>query len=372
MGRIKVIRAALDMSSQFPVLRGVIVNESLGELQVAPYQREIQPKSTISGIMKGFEDPTQVVPDIFLSCRGMTIEQDATDESTFYIDDPVFTVDGLQRTTAASRVFAKGEISPVVGFEMHFGRDEAWERKMFKTLNLKRKKLSPNIVIRNAAEENPSARILVDLAEHRDFPLKDLIGFDQIMKRTKLLTALTYLKVAGVLHCRFGATRYQNALAIIEGLDRVIATGNENGISGRAFRRNVLMFFTIIRDVWGVSNISKRDTCLHLRETFLKVVATFIVRVDVFWGNNGQFSVAKDVQRKMQQFPIDDNAIQGLTGAGGQAENLLYMHFLQHMNKGRQPKNRFVDRTLLAELGGKVEPVEQEPDVAQACETSGA
>ena len=142
---IKIIHAALDEEGAEIVLRGVVDATSLTNLKVAEYQREVLPDRRISELMKALQGGG--VPDIQLGCRGGNWRS-GSDAGTFYIQDDVYIIDGLQRCTAALRLLQKG-IIPRIGAMISFNTTEEMERKRFKALNLTRVKLSPNVTLRN-------------------------------------------------------------------------------------------------------------------------------------------------------------------------------------------------------------------------------
>jgi len=350
---VKVVRAYLDDTGNGTVIRGAIDIDSLKALEVGSYQREVQPVTTLQKIKRGYAQG--VVPDIFLSMRGTKVRRGQND-GEFFLLDPTFIVDGLQRVTAAIQIVndPTATTRPNVGAEVHLGRDEAWEREMFRILNLERTRLSSNVIIRNAAEDCSSASALLKLAGERDFALRDRICFGQNMRREHLITAVTYLKIAGTLHSRFGASLSSDVLAIVGGLDRIVdGQAGKDGIGERAFRENVRTFFNVIRDVWGLSQITVRETCPYIKYGFLHMLSLFITRMPQLWDDDKKrFRIERDVLKKMEQFPLNDPTVRDLCSASGQAEKVLYQMFLEHMNRGRRT-NRFVDHQLLASLGGR-------------------
>src|SRR3989344_3325912 len=144
---IKVRHAALDEFDGQIVLRGRIDPVSLGDLKVGPYQRELLPKSKIGDLKTAFKDPSGSVPDLDLGMRGgnFSIDKKAPTEhgEVLILHDPVFIIDGLQRTTAAKELLLEG-CEARIGAMIHFGTTEEWEQKRFYTLNVARTRLSPN------------------------------------------------------------------------------------------------------------------------------------------------------------------------------------------------------------------------------------
>src|SRR3954452_16034050 len=112
---VKVLKAALDEDGADIILRGVIAPDSLHLLQVDDYQREILPFARIRDLVGALENGN--VPDIVLGMRGGAYHDR---DGVFYLQDPVFIIDGLQRTTAAKHLLMKGGREPRLGVKVHF------------------------------------------------------------------------------------------------------------------------------------------------------------------------------------------------------------------------------------------------------------
>ena len=98
------------------ILRGVIDPQSLHLLQVADYQREVLPLAKISELVEAFMKGS--VPDVDLGMRG---ERFFERSGSFYLQDDVFIVDGLQRVTAALHLIQMATgILPQLGAVVHF------------------------------------------------------------------------------------------------------------------------------------------------------------------------------------------------------------------------------------------------------------
>lgn len=100
--QVRVLNGALDVDSERNdiILRGRLDPDCLEALLVDDYQREILPAATIREIMPAVE--TGEVPDIDLGMRGENCRSEK--DGSYVLHDPVYIVDGLQRTTAARQL----------------------------------------------------------------------------------------------------------------------------------------------------------------------------------------------------------------------------------------------------------------------------
>src|ERR1039458_5813962 len=197
---VKMIHAALDEEGGEIILRGVVDPASLIHLKVDEYQREILPLSKINVLANAITNGS--VPDIDLGMRGGSfLERDGA----FYLQDPVYIVDGLQRTTAAMEVMKKNVV-PHLGATVHFNTTEVWERNRFRVLNVSRVKLSPSILLRNLKVDNEAIEMLYHLCLDSKFVLHNRVCWQQRMQRDHLVQATQLVKAAGFLHSRFGGS----------------------------------------------------------------------------------------------------------------------------------------------------------------------
>src|SRR5262249_29116679 len=120
---IKMLDAALEEWGEFLILRGVVDPGSLDAILVPDYQRGVLSPATINGLARAIKDSK--VPDIELAVRGGDFKER---EGCFYIKDPVYVVDGLQRITGARRVMQDGG-EPYLGATLYFNTTIPWERE---------------------------------------------------------------------------------------------------------------------------------------------------------------------------------------------------------------------------------------------------
>lgn len=346
---IKVIKAALDISpdGQEIVLRGVIDPSSLNQLQIGEYQRGVLPLSTISELKEAIKHGK--VPDVDLSVRGSNYTERS---GAFYISDPVFVVDGRQRVTAALELINGGG-SPHLGATFHFGGTEEQERERFSTLNTRRSKVSPNVLLRNARHDHEGATLLYKMCESdNEFVLRGRVSWEQSMQRSHLITALTLCKVTGMLHSHIGPGRSNSMDEILPGIDAISENAGPN-----VFRANTRMFFDVVDQCWGIRSIAFKQSAIVLRLNFLSCLARVISRHPVFWKDT-RMTIDADTIRKLRQFPIHDPSVVNLAGSSGKSRDILYALIVDHINSGRR-KNKLIARDYEA-------PAELDEDAEEA------
>lgn len=332
---IRMIHAALDEDEGGTIiLRGVISPESLENLKVAPYQREILPISKIHDLMKAFE--VGGVPDIDLGMRGGSfLEKD----NSFYLQNDVYVVDGLQRVTAARQVLAD-QGAPRLGATIHFNTTEDWERARFKTLNSTATKLSPNILIRNMQQESPIVEMLYLLCKDKSFALHEKVCWQQRMKRDELISVVTFLQSSAFLMSRFGTgTRSTRFKENISGLQRVM-----DKIGRTTCRDNIKAFWDLLDECFNIKLITFREGASFLKTSFVFTLATILTEHANFW-SDARLSVPRDLRKKIALFPIKDPEIARLVASSGNtSKDILYQIMVKHINSGKRTKRLVVSR----------------------------
>jgi len=351
---VKLIHAALDETPDMEIiLRGVLDPGSLAVLKIAEYQREVMPLTTISKLAKAF-DAGSSVPDIDLGMRGQSYLEKG---DAFYLQDPVFIIDGLQRVSAARHLMkTKPGASPKLGATVHFSTTEAWERDRFRTLNADRSKLSPNILIRNMRTTMPVIELLYGLCHDKTFIMHNRVCWAQRATRDHLISALSLMRVGGILHSHLGPGRSVTITELSGGLQTIMTK-----IGRLVFRDNLRTFFEIIDDCWGIKVITFREGATYLRLSFLSCLATIFSRHQIFW-HGSRLHVDKNIVRKIQSFPVSDPEVRNLSSASGKARELLYQLMLNHINRGKRAKR--LGSEEVTDLNPR--PEEDPAEVAQA------
>ena len=324
---IKMTCAALDEQGAEVVLRGVIDPSSLIHLKVADYQREILPSRTISLLSQALV--AGGVPDIVLGCRGGNyIERDGT----FFVQDDVYLIDGLQRRTAALKLLEKG-ILPHLGAVISFNTTEDKERERFRALNISRVKLSPNIMLRNLRHDSVAVAALYQLSNSSQFALYKRVSWQQGMRREELVTAMTLVKVTALLHKRFNRRLTQfSHQHLVPGLDTLC-----NKITRATFMGNTREFWAVMNECFSVGDVAYRETATFIRSGFLMSLAMVFSEYQDFW-RDGEFSVPLEIKRKLSTFPLRDPNIKTLAGAAGGSNVILAALIAEHLNKGKSTK----------------------------------
>jgi hypothetical protein len=332
---IKLTSAALDDAGGEIILRGVLDPESLDLLKVDEYQREILPgrgQNNITGgnnaIRQAYETKKSV-PDLDLGMRGGNYDERG---KAFYLLDPVYIIDGLQRTTAAIETLKRGT-SPHVGAVVHFNTTEPWERERFHVLNAERTPLSGNVLLRNLGKKNRAVAMLHDLCSDSSFVLAGRVCWNQRYRRDHLITGLLLYRLACTLHMHITAglagTRYAQTSIIMERL--------MDKIGRKALRSNVMEFWNVVEECWKVRDIVYREHAVQVRAGFAITLANIFNEHEDFW-RDSQLFVGRDLRRKLALFSLRDTQVIALSSSSGQSRKILHNLMVQHINSGKRTK----------------------------------
>jgi hypothetical protein len=349
--RIKLTHAALDDDETGQIiLRGVIDPASLGYLKVDDYQREVLPPSRIKNLALAIQ--ANSVPDIDLGMRGGSYDND---NEVFYLKNPTYIIDGLQRVAAARQLINTG-VQPRLGALIHFNTTKEWERERFKMLNVSRVKLSPSVLLRNLRPVNPAIDMLFNLCLDSKFALYNKVSWQQRMSRDQLLGALGLLKVASRIHLRFGMQLSQsNYEKLAYAFDKLVKRAGRTTV-----RDNIKVFWDIVDECWGVRMVAFKEQAPQLKGNFLAALTEVIGSHVDFWDDN-KLVMPADLRKKMTQFPITDPQVQQLAGSGGSSRKILYELMLRHLNSGKRTRRLKLFRieTPLEEVEGEEAPSEE-------------
>lgn len=327
---VQMTHAGLDDDNGEIILRGVLVPSTLAALKVDTYQREILPIAKLLELTEAFQHGS--VPDIDLGMRGGNYTER---DGLYTLRDPVYIVDGLQRRTAALEVM-KSNVTPRLGAVVHFNTTMEWERRRFRILNVARTRLSPNVLLRNMyLEGSPSLGILYGLTLDNSFPLCRKVNWDQRSHKEHLMSALTFLKSATALHSAHqGGFMETNHGRLVEVFDQFV-----NKIGHSLVRSNVMLFWNIVEECWGVRGIQVKHMAAHTKSAFLTALGQLFAKHEDFWADM-RFIMPREIRGKLAKFNVTSREILALCGTGsvGTGRRYLYHLLLDHVNSGKRSK----------------------------------
>ena len=265
-------------------------------------------------MMKALENSGGVAA-LALGMRGHSFTRG---DGNFFLHDPIYVIDGLQRRTAALEVLKKG-IQPRVGVTIHFDTTEAWETTRFELLNTSRAKLSAGVLIRNLSNENPAIKVLYDLGFDPSFALANRVSWDERMKPTHIIQGHLLLNATAQLHRRLGPDLTSRRHAVTcAGLQKVIER-----IGPNALRDNIKRYWDVLDECFNIRGIERASAPPHTKGDFLKAISNVFADHQDFW-KDSTFTVSSDLRRKLTLFNIHEPSIARLCGSPGIGETMLY------------------------------------------------
>lgn len=333
MTSIRIINYALDDSplrGGTIILRGVVSADTLQFLKTDEYQREILAITPRSKIQQGLR-AGEPFPDIELGMRG---ERFVERNDAIFLQDEVYIIDGLQRVSGALHYLANQTGAPVrLGAVVHFNTTKAWERDRFEILNMERRKVSPNLLLRNTADSSDAIALLLEMCrEDTRFALHQRVGWQQLMKRGELITALQLIKTVNLLH-RHGVGQRGGRTTMRELAEFFNKVYKEFGT--QTVRLNTRAYFDLIDECWGLRAIQYRETAPQVRGNFNFVLALILSDHEDFWQGKKLF-VSTDMKKKLSKFKLSDPNISNLASSGYGGQQLLYAMLKDHINSGRR------------------------------------
>jgi hypothetical protein len=340
---VKIIKADLDEDDRGIIVTGFVAPESLHNLRADAYQREELSDVKISELMKALRESR--VPAVELGMRGDESFVDMHDDNTFFLNAPVFIVDGLQRTTAAVRLLAlEPSSNPRIQVTIHLNTDFDWERKRFEVLNLGQTRVNGNVTLRNLRYDIDAIETLHKLSQSKSFVLFSRISWGQNRARGTLISALTFAKTTGMLHGHIGPGRSSAGKELARGLQKIMDTAGKGIVQA-----NIKTFFDAVNSCWGIETIAYRNSAVQLKEGFLLAMAKLFSDHTNFWENN-RLVVDKQTLQKLAAFPMQDTTIVTLaTQSKGVATAHLSQLLADHVSKGRRT-NKLVRRSYGDEI----------------------
>lgn len=339
---IRLKAAGLSEVNGEIIAQGFLDIEGITQLKVDDYQREVLKstglKSTRRTRLEIAVSEGARLPSIVLGMRGQDFRMSGDDMLLY---DPVYIVDGLQRTHAMKSHAEKGGTGNLlIGCEVRFQTSKETEKELFQTLNLRRTPMSPNVILRNARDRNKAILTLYGLSvvDSRS-PLFERVQWTQRRRIGEVLTALSVTQVADRLHRHIdipstrdinnkGAHKQSGAETKMMVLDK-----RSSAIGLKTFRENVGEFFDVLDQTFGLRKIEYSELATHLRGNFLLVLAQLFSDHDDFWDQN-QLVVNAAHKKKLASFRIDAPEVIRLCGGSNTTRPILYGMLKEHMGKG--------------------------------------
>jgi hypothetical protein len=352
---VKLTNAALDVFTrpnghEEIIIRGVIDPGSYGELLADSYQREIGSSSKISKLAEAIRNSS--VPDIELGMRGDKTRE-ADGGKTYYLQDPVFIIDGLQRISAGRYMLQQDPNScPRIGCAVHLNTNFDWERDRFRILNQERSKVSVSVILRNSASDYTSLDMLLKLCGDKNFVLHGRVCWSQAKQRDHVLNALVLLKIAAMLHSRFGPGRSSTHSQLSAGMDKIMEKIGRN-----VARDNTKRFFDLVDRCFNIKSIVFTHGAPQVKAGFLLSLADVLTRHEDFWDGNVLF-VRRDLEQKLAKFPLHDPSVERLATGGGKSKEMMMSLLINHINSGKRTRRL----TLSSGFAGDTIDLEEEED----------
>lgn len=274
------------------IIRGRMLKDSVPLLKVDTYQRlagfsQAKTKKLIQAIE---DNKIQNFPDVILGMRGHsfdTVEHNASGNEAIALRDPVYIVDGQQRIFAWVKASEKHpEQVYALGCKVHINTNKKSEAIMFRELNTGHAAMAPSVILRNERENSRVAAMLYGVSHQPSFALCKRVAWDQIMVQG---TNCEYVRGAVLLHLLRsihahklqgdGATRGGgNILAKLESTNNQI-----DNIGLMQARTNLVTFFDVIDEAWGIRNLTGSRPPTHLHWGWLNTLARVLNDHLEFW-----------------------------------------------------------------------------------------
>lgn len=333
---VKIIKADLDEDDRGIIVTGFVAPESLSLLKADAYQREELSDTKIQTLMQALRDSR--VPTVELGMRGDEAFVDMCNDDTFFMNAPVYIVDGLQRATAALRLLALEPMSnPRIQATIHLNTTFDWERKRFEVLNLGQTRVNGNVTLRNLRYDVEVVEMLYKLSQSRSFVLHGRVGWEQNMKRGQLISALTFAKTVGRLHSHIGPGLSNGGVELARGLQKTM-----DNTGKMTLQTNIKTFFDAVNTCWGIEQVAFKNTAIQLKTGFLVALAKMLSDHTNFW-EGSKLVIDRQSLQKLGQFPMRDTTVVSLSNQGGKSMEYLAQLLADHVNKGRRT-NKLVRR----------------------------
>lgn len=328
-------------------LSGDIDPETLEQILRPGYQREILQQAYINGLIAAYRSGSNLPPAVDVAVRGSAFELVGGSGAYTIIGD-IYIVDGLQRITAAKQLLQAG-CAPRVKADIHLGTDVAWERKRFLALNLKKTRVASNVILRDYADEHSGLECIRQLCSDPGFALCNRVSWGTYMGNENLVNALVLVKTALRLHAKFGAAHQSELEAVAQTVGKLM-----DEVGGDTMLNNVVTFFDVLDDAFGVRSVTNRATAIWLKSGFLYALADVISDYPAFWIGK-QVRVDKGLRKKIGMFGITDPTVRAMAiSAGSSAVRELSRYLVKHINCGKRSQRLVAQDETQIVLGSDI------------------
>lgn len=340
------------------VLRGELDTDTIFQLLTDWYQRGEVASFKTKRLVKSLEAGA-MFPDLTLGMRGKNYQ--ATNSGEVSLSDPVYVIDGMQRWSAALYVLENMPDIPVqLGARVFAPTDVEFERNLFREMNQNHTAMGASVLLRNEKETSRVAATLYGLSINEpDFALCHRVAWNQQAATGPggdLVRGIVLLKVLASLqmHLMRGAkgaslSRVLDLLSLCD--NRIDAVGLNQS------RKNLVRFFDVIDEVWGIRSVPIKFGAPQLKEAWLVIIARIFSDHREFWRDEIELFVSKDHIRDLRKIDPNDPALLAFASAGGAAaqRQQLYFNMLAYLNKGKRGDNRLVNRYDIEKMEAEAE-----------------
>lgn len=322
-----------------PILLGFLdLNSSIDSLKHDWYQRRagfspVKIRKLVKDMAAGDQ-----MPPVVIGMRGDNFSVDA--EETVTLNDQTVIIDGLQRWTAALLAAEEGA-SIRLGAQVYFNTTEEFEIQLFRKLNSSQTGVAASVLIRNEKHLSRVAGSLFGMSGNQpDFALLNRICWEQRFEpEHHLLTGMTLLHCLITLHTHIlRINGYSKALNLLAGADAKIDL-----VGLQLARENLVRFFDVVDETWGIRGIGVKRGQTHLTQGWLLTCARLFSDFNEFWKDDDKtFFVSAPLMRELKRLDARDEELARLAGGNKNSRLLLYQHFVNRLNKGKV--NKMIDR----------------------------
>lgn len=349
---IKVISPSITQQDGRIIIRGLLDNNYLSNINTPDYQRELVKNRVYWGLVNTFSkqdisadrNKNTCVPDVTLACRGSK-QYRKNSQSVVLPDGKVFLVDGLQRISAllhAQELHLEHSSNPFqaqLGCIIHMDTTIEFEREMFKNLNTNHTSVAADVILREYRHTSEPARAIFDWCSMEgSAPISKFICWQQTMNKSHLLRANSIFRTANTLMARFagsgGVTKTADLINMAETQFRAVG-----GVVN--YMHNLNTYYEALEEAFRLTNPEQRvPNSLHLLPHL--AFADLMAKHDDFWDNSGlRLKVPKSILPKISTFTFTMENVRALmSSTKSSSVTMLRTLMVEHIDKGKQPENR--------------------------------